>query len=33
VDDIRQRRGSYSIGDEEEHQLWFWWQDEPIHSE
>lgn len=33
VEDIRERRGDYSIGDEEEHQLWFWWQDEPLRSE
>jgi hypothetical protein len=27
VRDIRERRGDYAIGDEEDHQLWFWWQD------
>lgn len=27
VQDIRERRGDYAIGDEDEHQLWFWWQD------
>jgi hypothetical protein len=27
VQDIRERRGAYSIGDEEEQQIWFWWQD------
>lgn len=29
VEDIRARRGDYSIGDEEGDQLWFWWQDDP----
>jgi hypothetical protein len=24
--DIRDRRGDYAIGDEDEQQLWFWWQ-------
>ena len=32
VEDIRVRRG-YSIGDEEEHQLWFWWQEDLIAPE
>ena len=27
VHDIRERRGDYSIGDEDGHELWFWWQD------
>jgi hypothetical protein len=27
VEDIRARRGDYAIGEEEEHQLWFWWQE------
>ena len=27
VEDIRQRRGAYAIGDDDEQQLWFWWQD------
>ena len=30
VEDIRQRRGDYSIGDDEEHQIWFWWQNDPL---
>ena len=25
--DMRERRGDYAIGDEDEHLLWFWWQD------
>jgi hypothetical protein len=25
--DMRERRGGYPIGDEEEQQLWFWWHD------
>ena len=33
VEDIRERRGDYSIGDEEEHQLWFWWQHDPVQRE
>ena len=33
VEDIRQRRGDYSIGDEEEHQIWFWWQGDPVQLE
>lgn len=27
VRDMRERRGDYAIGDEEGHELWFWWQD------
>ena len=27
VEDIRALRGDYAIGDDGEHQLWFWWQD------
>ena len=27
VEDIRALRGDYAIGDEDEDQLWFWWQD------
>ena len=27
VEDIRALRGDYAIGDDDEHQLWFWWQD------
>ncbi len=27
VQDIRERRGDYAIGEEDDHQLWFWWQD------
>jgi hypothetical protein len=27
VEDMRALRGDYPIGDDEEHQLWFWWQD------
>lgn len=27
VRDMRERRGDYSIGDDEGHELWFWWQD------
>jgi hypothetical protein len=26
VSDIREGRGDYAIGDEDEQQLWFWWQ-------
>ena len=26
VEDMRARRGDYAIGDDDEHQLWFWWQ-------
>ena len=26
VEDIRAGRGDYAIGDDDEHQLWFWWQ-------
>ena len=33
VEDIRERRGDYSIGDDEEHQLWFWWHGDPVHAE
>ncbi len=33
VEDIRERRGGYSIGDDDEHQLWFWWQDDLILPE
>jgi hypothetical protein len=29
VEDIRQQRGDYSIGEDDEHQLWFWWQNAP----
>jgi hypothetical protein len=29
VQDIRERRGDYSIGDDDDHQIWFWWQ-EPV---
>ena len=29
VEDIRARRGDYAIGDDDEHQLWFWWQNAP----
>ena len=27
VEDMRALRGDYPIGDDEAHQLWFWWQD------
>ena len=27
VEDIRALRGDYAIGDENEDQLWFWWQE------
>ena len=27
VEDMRARRGDYAIGDEDEHQLWFWWEE------
>ena len=27
LQDIRERRGGYAIGDEGDHQLWFWWQE------
>ena len=29
VEDIRALRGDYAIGDDEQHQLWFWWQERP----
>lgn len=29
VRDIRERRGDYAIGDDDEQQLWFWWQNGP----
>ena len=30
--DIREGRGDYSIGDEDDHQLWFWWQVNSRHD-